>query len=667
MKKDNKSEAAANLRKKAEELLKKKPVKSVSKLSETETKKPSKAGAQISKADTQRLIHELEVYKVELELENEELRLAKEQAETSSKKYAELFDFAPTGYFSLSKEGEIIQLNLSGAKMLGKERLHLINSRFGFFVSEDTLPVFDDFLEIVFENRIKESCEVAISTDGNLPIHVHLTGIATENEKQCLVAANDVTEQKRAEEELKERVKELTCLYAINGLIEKEDNIEKILQGTADLIPNYWLHSEIACARIVFEGLQYQTGNFRETDWMLSAGLKSYGKLVGVIDLCYLEERPIKDEGPFLKEERNLINAIAEKLKRVTERKKTEETLQLQSAIVENMLEGAILIRPADGLIVYANPAMERISGFTNKEFVGMPISAINAPTGESPEAISRKIIQSLNTTKIWRGEVLNLRKDGTTYWCYANIKAFKHTKYGNVWLSIHQDITDRKKAEAVIKLKNEELQRTNAEKDKFFSIIAHDLRSPFNGFLGLTEILVERLQSMTLDEIHNILVNLKNSAYNLYSLLGNLLEWSLMQRGLTAFEPQLFLLMPKITEIMALVTEAADKKEIAISYDIPEDLSVFADRNMFEGVIRNLSSNAVKFTNKGGVVNISAKSMPDNSVEISVKDTGIGMNKEMTDNLFRLDENSSRKGTEDESSTGLGLIICKDFIEKHG
>ncbi len=212
-----------------------------------------------------------------------------------------------------------------------------------------------------------------------------------------------------------------------------------------------------------------------------------------------------------------------------------------------------------------------------------------------------------------------------------------------------------------------QELQRLNAEKDKFFSIIAHDLRGPFTGFIGLTEIMSENLPSMSLCEIQKFALNMKNSAVNLFSLLNNLLEWSLMQRGLITFEPQLFLLMPKITESMALVTEAADKKEIAISYDIPEDLSVFADGNMFEGIIRNLTSNAVKFTPKGGVVNVSAKSMPDNLVEISIKDTGIGMNKEMIDNLFRLDVNTSRKGTEDESSTGLGLVICKDFIEKHG
>jgi PAS domain S-box-containing protein len=202
MKKDNKTEAAAILREKAEELLKMKLSKTESQLSETEIQNRLKAGAQISETDILRLVHELEVHRIELRLENEELRLAMEQAETSSKKYTELYDFAPSGYFSLSQEGEIIELNLSGAKMLGQERLHLRNSRFGFFLSEDTRQVFNDFLQKVFENNTKESGEVALSTYRNSPMHIHITGIVTENGEHCLVTAIDITERKQAEEEL---------------------------------------------------------------------------------------------------------------------------------------------------------------------------------------------------------------------------------------------------------------------------------------------------------------------------------------------------------------------------------------------------------------------------------------------------------------------------------
>ena len=112
---------------------------------------------------------------------------------------------------------------------------------------------------------------------------------------------------------------------------------------------------------------------------------------------------------------------------------------------------------------------------------------------------------------------------------------------------------------------------------------------------------------------------------------------------------------------------ELASNKEIEIDFKIPEDLTVYADEKMFGSIIRNLSSNAVKFTPKGGKVAIAAKPNSDGWVEISVKDSGIGMNQEMVENLFKLDVDTSRKGTDKESSTGLGLIICKELIEKHG
>jgi signal transduction histidine kinase len=124
---------------------------------------------------------------------------------------------------------------------------------------------------------------------------------------------------------------------------------------------------------------------------------------------------------------------------------------------------------------------------------------------------------------------------------------------------------------------------------------------------------------------------------------------------------------MPRITEGLASLLLAANKKEIVISYDIPDGIEVFADVNMFECIIRNLVSNALKFSDKGGCIVVSAKSCNDLSVRISVKDQGIGMNHEMINNLFRLDVNTCRRGTENEYSTGLGLIICKDFVEKHG
>ncbi len=228
-------------------------------------------------------------------------------------------------------------------------------------------------------------------------------------------------------------------------------------------------------------------------------------------------------------------------------------------------------------------------------------------------------------------------------------------------------DITDRKLAEQEIALKNEELIRLNAEKDKFFSIIAHDLRSPFSGFLGLTELMSEGLDRIELREIQKIVHLMKNSAANLFRLLGNLLEWSGMQRGLTTFAPESFLLLPKVTDCIILAGETANKKQITIRIDIPDDLSVYADENMFNCIIRNLMNNAVKFTRNGGDVSVSASRTEGNKVKIIVNDTGIGMSPLLVKGLFCLDFNSNRKGTDGELSTGLGLMLCKDFIEKQG
>lgn len=214
---------------------------------------------------------------------------------------------------------------------------------------------------------------------------------------------------------------------------------------------------------------------------------------------------------------------------------------------------------------------------------------------------------------------------------------------------------------------KNDELMELNATKDKFFSIIAHDLRSPFSGFLGLTQIMAEELPSLTMTEVQDLAVSMKNSASNLFSLLENLLGWARIQQGLIPFSPEIIQVSSITSQIIATMVEPAKNKGIDFVHNIPENTEVFADSNMLQSVIRNLISNALKFTHKGGEITVSAKSTSDNSVEISIKDTGIGMNKKILDNLFRLEVNTSRLGTEGEPSTGLGLILCKEFIEKQG
>ena len=232
-----------------------------------------------------------------------------------------------------------------------------------------------------------------------------------------------------------------------------------------------------------------------------------------------------------------------------------------------------------------------------------------------------------------------------------------------------HTKQLENEKTAALEKLRKSEdnLLKINAEKDKFFSIIAHDLRGPFSGFLGLTEIMVEDLPDLTMEEIKDLSLSMKNSATNLFSLLENLLEWARMRQGLIPFVPELIQLLQVVDESVKMIHEPAKRKEIEIIYTIPESVAVFADKNMLQTVIRNLVSNAVKFTPKGGRIDIFSKVTAEKSVEISVMDSGIGMSRKMVDDLFRLDVKTNRLGTEGEPSTGLGLMLCKEFVEKHG
>ena len=184
MKNTDKSSDALQLRKKAMELLKSQPLKSV---------------AHLSEAETLMIIHEFEVHHVELELQNEELIFARTEIQDYIEKYSELYDFAPSGYFTLSREGEIIELNLSGANMLCKERLLLKNSQFGFFVSDETKPIFNLFLEKIFFTNSKQSCEVTLLIKGKPHIDIYLCGIATENGEKCIINAVDISERTLAE------------------------------------------------------------------------------------------------------------------------------------------------------------------------------------------------------------------------------------------------------------------------------------------------------------------------------------------------------------------------------------------------------------------------------------------------------------------------------------
>lgn len=367
----------------------------------------------ISDQEELRLIHELEVHRIELEMQNEELKRAIADASDAIK----LYDFAPTGYFTISFEGEIERLNLRSSQILGKETDQIIHTLFQSFVADDKKEVFNNFLDQIFFGTTVRNCEVTLEIEDKLPIHVYLTGTATDNGKSCLMTMVDITERKKYEDELKE----------------------------------------------------------------------------------------------------------------------------------------------------------------------------------------SEAMLKELNESKV-----------------------------------------------------------------RFLTILGHDLRSPFTSILGFLELLKDDIRHYSAEEAERQLNVIYNSSSNIYNLLDGLLVWARTETGKFPFHPLRLRLKEICNSILETFGPGANFKGITINYSGAMDACVFADPNMVEATLRNLISNALKFTYSGGRIRIFVKK-EDLKVVVTVSDNGIGINPTDQSKLFDISQYHSNAGTENETGAGLGLILCKQFVEKHG
>jgi len=229
--------------------------------------------------------------------------------------------------------------------------------------------------------------------------------------------------------------------------------------------------------------------------------------------------------------------------------------------------------------------------------------------------------------------------------------------------INYNKEVTDQK--EELLRL-NTQLHELIATKDKFFSIIAHDLRSPFQGFLGLAQIITEQAGNITAEELSSLGSNLYKTADNLFTLLKNLLEWAQMQRGVLNFEPTSFILRELIEDSVEAMKWRIEQKNITVDISAVQPVNVYADSKMVNSILLNLLSNSVKFTGRQGIIKI-ATNQVDKTIQTSITDTGVGIAAESVKKLFLVGEKIGTKGTEGELSTGLGLILCKEFIERHG
>ncbi|HZY26137.1 MAG TPA: HAMP domain-containing sensor histidine kinase [Bacteroidales bacterium] len=247
-----------------------------------------------------------------------------------------------------------------------------------------------------------------------------------------------------------------------------------------------------------------------------------------------------------------------------------------------------------------------------------------------------------------------------------AILAYFVRKKEAELYRNIVRENMERKQAEEKLEKANYELKELNATKDKFFSIIAHDLKNPFTGLIGSSELLLENIHTMDPENILELTQVLNDSAKSGYAILQNLLDWSRSQTRLMKINIEKINLKDLIEENISNLLLNSINKEIDLRSDVKDDIFITTDRNMINIVIRNLLSNAVKYTPRSGKVNISTI-LNGNSVSIMVKDTGIGISEDNINKLFRIDTDYKRPGTANEQGTGLGLKLSKEFVEKLG
>ena len=344
----------------------------------------------------------------------------------------------------------------------------------------------------------------------------------------------------------------------------------------------------------------------------------------------------------------------------ITERKLMEETLVRINKAVESSSD-AVCMSDSQGHHFYHNKAFTENFGYTLEELE----AAGGGQTIYADKNIAHEVFDVTIKGGAWNGEVEMLSKDNRKFIVWLRANAITDVDGVIVGLvGMNTDITQQKQAEVEINEKNKQLVKLNAEKDKFFSIISHDLRSPFNGFLNLTELMADSTEKFSPEEFVEYSKSLNESARILYKLLDNLLEWAQIHKGSVSFIPKEINLFNIISQNIEIINQRALQKGITIISEVPDTEKVCADEKMINTVLRNLLSNAVKFTRKDGKIIIKSKPLDDNTIEVSIEDNGVGIPEKDVKRLFKIEEKVSSKGTEGEPSTGLGLLLCKEFVE---
>ena len=618
--------------------------------------------------DLLRLHHDLLVHQVELEMQNEELRQARDTLETALEQYTDLYEFSPVGYFTLDRIGTISRVNLFGASLVGRERFQLTGTRFGLLVRDEDRPAFAAFLEKVFTSSDRVECEVALLKEGASPLFVRIevvgaTSGATSGQERR-IAVIDLTERKFTTQALQKveeaaavalkKVDEATAaaLLIMDETVEMPQKVNEALD-----LARLKVEKAIEVARLMVEG-NVETPQQEKEMVAAEVARQKVAKATEVARLMLKTAAEVS------------LRRVEEK---AAERKRANRVLRESEERYHLLIDGikdyAIFMLDVDGRVVTWNEGARRLKGWDEQEILGRhfsqfyPQEAVEA--GRPGRGLEIAVAEGRFEEEGWR-----VRKDGSRFMADVVITAIRDES-GELrgFSKVTRDITERLRLEALQHAK-ELAEAATAAKSQFLANMSHELRTPMTGILGMLDLIL--LGNLEAEQREFVEIS-QRSALSLVRILNDILDLSRIEAGKLSMEEIPFSIRKCVENTCSVFFPSVKGKGVdldcAVAHDVPETL--VGDQKRINQVLTNLAGNAVKFTQKGKIeLRVTAGgSTPGSKREVTftVTDTGIGIPEDKRHLLFRVFSQVDDSHTRIYGGTGLGLAISKEIVERMG
>ena len=655
------------------------------------------AGERMTAAEKQRLVQELQIHQIELEMQNEELKKSRDEAETERERYLDLYDFAPVGYFTLGADGFLREVNLTGARLLGQERSKLLNSRFSHYVSGADIAAFEAFLKKVFESREKESCTISLGRTGQQRVHVQVEATAGRDGRECRAVVLDVTERKKAEEELRKLHEELE-----QRVVERTAKLQA--EMTARMKTEEALRESESRYRTLFHSMQegfyiaeivwgedgkpadyiyldinpaFQNIMGLEREQIIGKRLKELvpnvsSQWLDVFTRVAITGEPVSREF-YSNTFRRHFKAIAYKpfegqfavlVDDITARKQAETNLRHYELLAKRHRDVILFIDLDGGRILEANDAATTVYGYPHEQLLTMTIYDLRAT--DMPGLTADQTVLAYDHGLLFEG--IHRRRDGSSFPVEVSAQGAE-IDGRRILVSVVRDISERQWIEAALsertaalEERTRQMEAANKELESFSYSVSHDLQTPLRAIDGYARMILRKQGDRFDDDTRDKFTIIRSSVQKMGQLIDDLLAFSRLGKR----QPSV-----GVVDMEAIVKETweelkAGNPDRSLTLRVTGMPPGIGDRGLMRQVVGNLLANAVKFTKTRDEAIVEAGGYIEGREAVyTICDNGVGFDMAYYGKLFGMFQ---RLHSPDEyEGTGVGLAIAQRIVNRQG